>query len=185
MANTEILTRRHFITASSVVALTVGTASCATSQAGPGTGAAPRSYKPDRSYNYEVRRTDAAWRSLLDPTEYAVLREGQTENPKSSPLWNETRDGEYACKGCSLKLYDSRWKTTLDKGWVFFFHSEPNAVMTDIDGPNPAYGMSPRDNIALTEVHCRRCGSHLGHHLIVGGKPLHCINGASLNFTRA
>ncbi len=178
-------TRRRFLTATGMAALTAGTASCVNADTSAANNGAARFYQPDRSYAYEVRRTEAEWRSLLSPTDYKILREGHTEVQKSSPLWQETRDGTYACKGCDLKAYDSRWKTPRDKGWVFFYHSEPNAVMTDIDGPNPAYGMNPRQNIALTEVHCRRCGSHFGHHLIVGNDALHCVNGASLNFKTA
>ena len=183
---TDSLTRRRFFAASSVAALTVGAAGCAGANITPGAaadlGGVNRRYQPDRSYPYEVRRTDAEWRAMLSDTEYSIMREGETEIPKSSFLWQETKDGEYHCKGCDLKVYDSRWKTIVDKVFSFFFHSEPNAVMTDIDGPNPAYGMNPNAEIALTEIHCRRCGCHLGHHLIVGNRPLHCINGTALNF---
>lgn len=112
------------------------------------------------------------------------MREGLTEAPKSSPLWDETKPGSYHCKGCDLYNYDARLKVVLEKGWVFFEHSQPDSVLTAIDGPVPEYGAMSED-AALTEVHCRRCGSHLGHLLIVAGGMKHCINGASLDFKPA
>ncbi|MEM7710194.1 MAG: peptide-methionine (R)-S-oxide reductase, partial [Pseudomonadota bacterium] len=142
-----------------------------------------------------ITRTEAEWRARLSDEEYRMLREGATEAPKSSPLWEETRDGMYACKGCDLPVYDSEWKTVLDKGWVFFHHPMPHATMTSIDSPAqprtpggpPARFQDGVDliAIALMETHCRRCGSHLGHIFSIDGKVLHCINGASLTFEPA
>jgi peptide-methionine (R)-S-oxide reductase len=136
----------------------------------------------DETFAYEINRTDEEWRSMLAGDEYGILREGYTEQPKSSPLWQETKPGGYHCKGCELIVFDGRWKRQLKKGWVFFFHSEPNAVMMDIDGPTPDYGAMADGQEAVAEIHCRRCGSHLGHYLIVEGAMTHCINGAALNF---
>ncbi|MCY4336727.1 MAG: peptide-methionine (R)-S-oxide reductase [Litoreibacter sp.] len=133
-------------------------------------------------YAYEVTRTEAEWLERLTDEEFVIMREGFTEARKSSPLWEETRPGEYLCKGCDLKAYDGRWKTVLDIGWVFFLQSEPGAVMMNIDGPTPDYGAMSQGLDAVTEVHCRRCGSHFGHLLIVEGRMRHCINGASLTF---
>lgn len=132
-------------------------------------------------FEYEINRTDEEWRALLSDDDYAILREGFTEKPKSSPLWLEVKPGVYNCKGCELSVYEAEWKVLLDKGWVFFYHAVPDTVMFGIDGKVPEYGaMSP--GTAIAEVHCRRCGSHLGHHLKVEGQVVHCINGAALNF---
>ena len=122
---------------------------------------------------------------MLSKEEYAILREGSTELPNTSPLVNETADGIYCCKGCDLTLYQSTWKVPLDVGWVFFSHSEPQTVLTSIDGDPPS-GMGDDEEIpAMIEVHCRRCGSHLGHIVIAQRKLVHCINGAALTFARA
>ncbi|MEM7490702.1 MAG: peptide-methionine (R)-S-oxide reductase, partial [Pseudomonadota bacterium] len=124
--------------------------------------------------------------------------------PYTDPLWESTEPGMYHCKGCELPVYDARWKMVVDKGWLFYRHSEPRAVLTSIDksvyaefaggsdmGPVvpdavPA-GLTDEeirqiDPLLLIEVHCRRCASHLGHLLIVERKLLHCINGTALNF---
>ena len=131
---------------------------------------------------YGIVRTEAEWRERLTIEEFRILRGGSTELPRSSDLWNETRPGAYACRGCDLKVYDSNWKVPLDKGWAFFAHGEPDAILMGIDGPQEAYGMDPDGPGAMIEAHCRRCGSHLGHILLVAGEVLHCINGRALAF---
>lgn len=133
-------------------------------------------------FAYEFTQSDAAWLDQLGEHDFSVLRLGATEQPGSSSTWNERRDGEYHCKGCRLKVYTSAWKIQLEKGWAFFRHSVPNSVMTNIDWPRgiePGQGL---DAFSTIEVHCRRCGSHMGHILIVEGDLLHCINGTSLDF---
>ena len=137
------------------------------------------------SFQFEVTRTDEEWRAMLSEEEYRILREGGTEKPKSSPLWIEEAEGTYHCKGCDLPVYTSEWKEVLDKGWVFFYHSIAHSTMTSIDGPESRYEDGQDLAIASAiETHCRRCGSHLGHILIVSGdgRQLHCINGHSLDF---
>ena len=135
-------------------------------------------------FEYEVSYTQAEWRERLDNNQYYILRDGGTEFQYTSTLWEEDRNGSYHCGGCDLHVFDAAWKKQIDKGWVFFEHSEPNAVLTGIDGPVAAYGMAEmaNDERTLVEVHCRRCGSHLGHYLNVGGPNLHCINGMALRF---
>ena len=165
------LTRRSLFAGTAAAALTGFTQAHARVPAGKNT-----------DYTYEVSKSDEAWRAQLGDQDFAVLREGFTEKPKSSPYWLETRPGTYHCKGCDLPVYDSRHKVLLDKGWVFFFHSIPAAVLMNIDGPTPDYGAMAAGSDDLVEVHCRRCGSHLGHFLIVEGGMKHCINGASLTF---
>ncbi|MGB5556784.1 MAG: peptide-methionine (R)-S-oxide reductase, partial [Paracoccaceae bacterium] len=125
-------------------------------------------------FEYELTRTEAEWKAMLSDADYKILRRGSTELPKASPLWNETRNGTYACKGCELHTYDANWKVTLDKGWAFFRHSTPNSVLTNVDGPVLAYGSAMNNDApgAMIEAHCRRCGSHLGHIVIADGMLL-------------
>jgi len=130
------------------------------------------------SFTYEVNYTEDEWKNRLTPKEFAVMRLGGTERRKSSPLWEETRDGFYHCKGCELKVYNSQFKVILDKGWTFFKHCENDSVLTKIE----FVGSFGRSNKTATEAHCRRCGSHLGHIYIIEGQILHCINGTSLIF---
>jgi peptide-methionine (R)-S-oxide reductase len=141
-------------------------------------------YVPETSdFPYEVQRTEAEWRALLgDDEAYGILRKANTEWPKTTDLWKAPHEAGYHCRGCDLRVYDAGWFEPLDKGWVFFHHAEPNAVMFGLDGAVRQYGQtaSEEERFAVSEVHCRRCGSHLGHHLLVAGQWLHCINGTSL-----
>lgn len=134
-------------------------------------------------FDYEVTRTDAEWREMLGD-DYAILREGKTEPQRSSPLWAEGRQGTYECRGCDLLQYKSDTKVNLLKGWVFFQASEPNSQMMSQDR-GAEMGEADTSSKLTIEVHCRRCGSHMGHILLVEGNVLHCINGASLNFIEA
>lgn len=135
-------------------------------------------------FAYEVTRTEAEWRAMLSETEYSVLRDNGTEARFSSPLWEEEAAGHYHCKGCDLTIYDSDQKTIRFIGWVFYHHARPDGVLLGID-EWPAQ-MSEAEDMGeprqVTEVHCRRCGSHLGHLLQVQGDMLHCINGTALTF---
>jgi len=165
--------RRGFMVAASSVGVGAVAGFAATAPAGASSEA----------ITYEVRRSDQEWRARLSDFDYYILRNGGTEQRRSSPLWASTAKGRYRCKGCDLTSYDGRWKVVLEYGWVFFQHAEPNAVLTSIDGPVPEYGsMANAAQSAFIEVHCRRCGSHLGHLLQIDGQLLHCINGASLQF---
>ena len=128
---------------------------------------------------FEVERSDAEWRALLSKAEYRVMREEGTERAGSSPLNGEKRPGIYACRGCDLPLYSSEAKYESGTGWPSFFQSLPGAVAT-----------KPDDTLFTrrTEVHCRRCGSHLGHIFDDGPAPTgkrHCLNGVSLVFQPA
>ncbi|WP_417243679.1 peptide-methionine (R)-S-oxide reductase MsrB [Celeribacter sp.] len=125
---------------------------------------------------FEITRTEAQWRAMLTDTEYDVMRREKTERAGSSPLNAEKRDGIYACKGCDLPLYDAATKFESGTGWPSFFRAQPDAIGTKEDKSL----FSTR-----TEVHCRRCGSHLGHIFDDGPKPTgkrHCLNGVSLTF---
>lgn len=135
------------------------------------------------AFDYEVTRTEAEWRARLGDA-FPILREGKTERQRSSPLWAEAREGDYLCKGCDLHQYRASLKVNLIKGWLFFTASEPNSQLMSQDGPAEMADITSAFDISI-EVHCRRCGSHMGHILLVEGSVLHCINGASLNFVEA
>lgn len=128
---------------------------------------------------FEITRTEAEWRAMLGPEEYAVLREAATERAYTSPLNDETRDGTYHCRGCDLPLYASETKFDSGTGWPSFWQPLPDAVATK---PDRSFFM------VRTEVHCDRCGSHLGHIFDDGPPPTgkrHCLNGVSLVFRAA
>ncbi|QDY71556.1 peptide-methionine (R)-S-oxide reductase MsrB [Qingshengfaniella alkalisoli] len=129
--------------------------------------------------NFEITRTDAEWREMLSDQEYAVMREEATERAFTSPLNDEKRKGQFLCRGCDLPLYASDTKFDSGTGWPSFYEALPDAVRTK---PDRSFFM------VRTEVHCRRCGSHLGHIFDDGPPPTgkrHCINGVSLKFQPA
>ena len=126
---------------------------------------------------FEVTYSPQEWRTLLSPDQFAVLREEATERPYTSELLNEKREGTYNCAGCELPLYSSNTKFDSGTGWPSFYDSLPDAVGTRTDYKL----LLPR-----TEVHCRRCGGHLGHVFNDGPPPTglrHCINGIAMTFT--
>ena len=128
---------------------------------------------------FEVSYTDAQWRQRLSPAAYDVLRQEGTERPFTSPLLNEHRVGTFACKGCGLSNFSSRTKFDSGTGWPSFWAPLPHAVSTRVDGSL----MMER-----TEVHCRRCGGHLGHVFDDGPKPTgkrYCMDGVALTFRAA
>lgn len=129
--------------------------------------------------SFEITLTPAEWKAKLSPEAYAVLREEDTERAGSSPLDKEYGKGTYACAGCDLPLYASEAKYDSGTGWPSFFKPLPNAVGTKED--NTLFS-------TRTEVHCRRCGGHLGHVFEDGPAPTgkrYCMNGAALVFKAA
>ncbi len=134
---------------------------------------------PARAENFEVTLTEAEWRARLSPQAFAVLREEDTERAGSSPLDREKRKGIFHCAGCDLPLYSSDHKYDSGTGWPSFWQPLSNAV-----GTKPDRGIFG----TRTEVHCRRCGGHLGHVFDDGPKPTgkrYCMNGVAMVFKAA
>ena len=121
-------------------------------------------------------RTDDEWRRTLTPEQYRVLRCHGTEAPGTSPLNDEHRAGTFRCAGCGEPLFSSQTKFDSGTGWPSFREPMPGAVGTSVDR---AWLMT------RTEVHCARCGGHLGHVFDDGPTPTglrYCTNGVSLRF---
>jgi peptide-methionine (R)-S-oxide reductase len=129
--------------------------------------------------SFEVVRTDEEWRAMLSDQEYTDMRKEGTERAFTSPLNDEKRPGVFACRGCDQPLYSSETKFDSGTGWPSFWAPLENAVETK---PDRTLWM------VRTEVHCDRCGSHLGHIFDDGPPPTgerHCLNGVSLVFKPA
>ncbi len=129
--------------------------------------------------DFEVSYSDAEWKKRLGPQAYRIMRRAGTEPSGSSPLNNEKRKGVFVCAGCALPLYRSADKYDSGTGWPSFTRAIPGNVKTR---PDRSLFM------VRTEVHCRRCGGHLGHVFDDGPRPTgkrHCINGLALAFVPA
>ena len=125
---------------------------------------------------FEVTKTDAEWSKLLTPAQYDILRKHGTERANSSPLDKIYASGIYACAGCELPVYASETKFDSGTGWPSFYKPIDNAIGTSVDKSL----FSTR-----TEVHCRRCGGHLGHVFNDGPKPTglrYWMNGNAMKF---
>jgi len=125
---------------------------------------------------YPVAFSDAQWHARLTPRQYAVLRAKQTEYPYTSPLLKEHRKGTFTCAADGQPLFDSRTKFDSGTGWPSFWKPLPGAVQTTTDHEL---------GYARTEVHCARCGGHLGHVFDDGPPPTglrYCMNGVALGF---
>ena len=125
---------------------------------------------------YPVRKTDEEWRRALTPQQYAVLRGHGTEPPGSCALLDEHREGTFSCAGCGQALFKTERKFESGTGWPSFFAPLEGTIESTVD---TSYGMRRE------EVHCSRCGGHLGHVFPDGPPPTglrYCINGVALNF---
>jgi peptide-methionine (R)-S-oxide reductase len=156
-------TRRRFLHLTGQTALSLSL----TGMAGQRAGAAE---------TFAVTHSDAEWRKMLDGEQYDVLRRQGTETPFSSPLDYEKRTGVYDCAGCDLPLFSSKTKYDSGTGWPSFWKPLDNAVIESSD--NSLF-------MKRTEIHCSRCGGHLGHVFDDGPQPTglrYCMNGVALTF---
>ncbi len=129
--------------------------------------------------HFTVTHSDAEWRKLLTPEQYDVLRQQGTEAPESSPLDHQFANGRYDCAGCDQHLFASSTKFDSGTGWPSFWQPLAGAVATTDD-----------DSLLMerTEVHCSRCGGHLGHVFDDGPAPTglrYCMNGVAMDFEPA
>ncbi|MFI4998456.1 MAG: peptide-methionine (R)-S-oxide reductase MsrB [Reyranellales bacterium] len=125
---------------------------------------------------YSVEKSDEQWKKELDPAQYQVLRKHATERAGTSPLNAEKRPGTFLCAGCGEPLFDSATKFESGTGWPSFWQPLPTAVGTTTDR---SFFMT------RTEVHCAKCGGHLGHVFPDGPQPTgqrFCMNGAAMKF---
>ncbi len=130
-----------------------------------------------REESFSIVHSDAEWRKILTPVQFAVLREQRTERAYSSLLNDEHRKGVFACAACALPLFSSKTKFDSGTGWPSFSRPFDHAVGERSDRSL---------GVARTEVHCSRCGSHLGHVFDDGPRPTglrYCMNGVALTFT--
>ena len=128
---------------------------------------------------FPVTKSEAEWRASLSPEAFRVLRQHGTERAGTSPLNTEKRPGTYHCAGCGNPLFDSATKFESGTGWPSFWEPLPGAVGTSTDR---SFFM------VRTEVHCARCGGHLGHVFPDGPPPTgqrYCMNGVALRFEPA
>jgi peptide-methionine (R)-S-oxide reductase len=132
------------------------------------------------SEKFEINRTDEEWRAILTPEQYRVLRQEWTEPPFKNKYHDHKEKGNYHCAGCDLALFLWRHKYDSKTGWPSFrqpIFSDAIGTRTDRKAPFPR-----------TEVHCARCGGHLGHVFDDGPSPTYlryCINSAALIFKPA
>ena len=125
---------------------------------------------------FPVEHSDDEWRRQLSPAAYKVLRGHGTERAGTSPLNAEKREGVFICAGCGQPLFDSEAKFESGTGWPSFTAPLPGAVGTSEDRSL---------FMTRTEVHCSRCGGHLGHVFDDGPRPTgqrFCMNGAAMQF---
>ncbi|MBE9042904.1 peptide-methionine (R)-S-oxide reductase MsrB [Pleurocapsales cyanobacterium LEGE 10410] len=125
---------------------------------------------------YEIQKTEQEWKETLSPEEFRVLRKHGTERAGTSPLDKNYEDGTYVCAGCGQPLFTSETKFNSGTGWPSFYKPIEGAIDTTTDRSL---------FMTRTEVHCSRCGGHLGHVFSDGPQPTgqrYCMNGVSLDF---
>lgn len=128
---------------------------------------------------FPVRYSEAEWRARLTPEQFRLLRKHGTERPGSSPLLKEDRQGTFVCAADGNPLFASETKFESGTGWPSFWEPLPGAVGTSIDF---------KAGYPRTEVHCARCGGHLGHVFDDGPRPTgkrYCMNGGAMLFRPA
>ncbi len=125
---------------------------------------------------FPIQKTDAEWQAELSPEAFKVLRKHGTERAGTSPLDKVYDEGTYSCAGCGTPLFLADTKFNSGTGWPSFFLPIDGAVETTVDRTL---------FMTRTEVHCAKCGGHLGHVFNDGPKPTglrYCMNGVSMNF---
>ena len=134
---------------------------------------------PAKARAFPIVKSDAAWRKQLTPAQYRILRQAGTERPGSSPLDKEKRKGTFVCAADNNPLFASATKFDSGTGWPSFWKPLPGAIGTKID----------RELfLERTEIHCAKCGGHLGHVFKDGPKPTglrYCMNGDAMLFVAA
>jgi peptide-methionine (R)-S-oxide reductase len=126
---------------------------------------------------FEITESETEWRQILTPEQFHVLRKHGTEPAGTSPLDKTYSKGTYVCAGCNLPLFSSKTKFNSGTGWPSFYAPIAGAIATTTD--NSFF-------VTRVEVHCRRCGGHLGHVFDDGPQPTekrYCMNGVALKFT--
>ncbi len=126
--------------------------------------------------SFEIMKTDDEWKKILSPDQFYVLRKHGTERAGTSPLDKNYAAGMYHCAACDLPVYSSEAKFDSGTGWPSFFKPLDGAIGTSVD---------KSFFTTRTEVHCHRCGGHLGHVFEDGPKPTglrYCMNGVAMKF---
>ncbi len=140
-------------------------------------GNAQKDSSKESSKSYEVTKSKEEWKAELTSQEYAVLREAATERPYSSDLLDIKKPGTFVCAACGNELYENEHKFESGTGWPSFDRA--------IDG-GVAYGSDSKLGYQRDEVHCAKCGGHLGHVFNDGPRETtgkrHCINGVAMDF---
>jgi len=123
------------------------------------------------------KKDDQNWSGKLTPEQYRVLREKGTEPAFTSPLNDEKRDGIFECAACGEILFASEHKYDSGSGWPSFYAPIDSAALDETT--------DYKIGTARTEVHCAKCGGHMGHVFPDGPQPTglrYCVNGTALKF---